>query len=395
MTEQTKMPGLEIEVDDVVTLSSSSTRHHASASASASTAASSSFPSSSTRRSTRTTGAPSGGGRRAGAGSRGMSNFNEMDRQIGRGSRNEDGRQGTEQNIWDKVLDKNGGYQGMLDPANSSEAGGGGGGGGGGERVEREDRAREETLDPGQVQQTGSEYIGGPQPTARRADSGREEEEEEDPNFGTTPRSDTYLSTTIDSSLYHSRLDSGSTSSQLGYCHSQASSLPVTTLDSSVRDMSLSLTSNSSSLTADNSQAGRYDRDSLQEEVEAASEEDEEPVGWIQQNRNLAEQALIGDRTVFTAVRSSDEYTPNARDSRSMSPITSSGGVARQLADPVWNTTPTPESARPSPPLQDSTSSLSPYVSIADGPLARLSTKQQVLDSRSVSRCPINLFDML
>ncbi|GAA5998903.1 hypothetical protein JCM5350_000552 [Sporobolomyces pararoseus] len=116
MTEQimSKMSGPEAEVDDVVVMeqdeASSSTRHHTSASSS--TAASSSFPSSSTRRSARTTGAPSGGSRRPGGGNRG--NFNEMERQTGRGSRNEDGRQGTEQNIWDKVLDKNGGYQGML-----------------------------------------------------------------------------------------------------------------------------------------------------------------------------------------------------------------------------------------------------------------------------------------
>jgi hypothetical protein len=47
-----------------------------------------------------------------------MSNFDreraEIERQSGRGNRNDDGRQGvTEQNVWDKVIDKNGGYQGM------------------------------------------------------------------------------------------------------------------------------------------------------------------------------------------------------------------------------------------------------------------------------------------
>jgi hypothetical protein len=85
----------------------------------------SSSTASSSRRPTRSSAA--GGSRRGpGAGSggghaRGMSNFdrerNEIERQSGRGgNRNEDGRQGNEQNIWDKVLDKNGGYQGMCEP---------------------------------------------------------------------------------------------------------------------------------------------------------------------------------------------------------------------------------------------------------------------------------------
>ncbi|GAA5899254.1 uncharacterized protein JCM6883_005159 [Sporobolomyces salmoneus] len=115
-SEQSMMPGLEGGEDEVVAMDQDDNVHSTKSNAPISTSHAS--PSSS-RRTTRTSAA--GGSRRGpgGGGSRGMSNFererNEIERQSGRGSRNDDSsRQGTEQNIWDKVLDKNGGYAGML-----------------------------------------------------------------------------------------------------------------------------------------------------------------------------------------------------------------------------------------------------------------------------------------
>ena len=266
-----------------------------------------------------------------------------------------------------------------VDPVYNREGGGREG------SVRREDRATlEEPLNGGTVQQGEWDHSSEHQTRVSVSDSGGEAEEndeEEDPTFESTLNS-TYLTSTIHSRLHHSGFDSGSTDSQPGYRNSQASSLPTTNSDFSIRDMSSRTASSSPSLLAEDSQTdGNYGSE-REDEVGRASEEDEEPASWV---RNLTEQALTGDRTLSATVSTENDQLHRSGNSGSVSPVAASGEVTLQIAGSASTTTSTQERSRPSPQNQDSASSLSPYVTVADGPLARLSAKQQVSDSRSVS----------
>ncbi|GAA6022642.1 hypothetical protein JCM11491_001148 [Sporobolomyces phaffii] len=366
--------------------------------------------SSSSRRSTRS--GTAGGGRRGpatgGGASRGMSNFererNEIERHGGaRGGgshRNEDARQGSEQNIWDKVLDKNGGYPGMhSEPHNGDQApredGPGTSEGGGfleGRASDGFEGVREVirgTCDAddawSDIDEPAISYVtsSDEEDDDRVDDDGTPSTERPHAQYSTAPFAPTgdlgYLTSVVDPSLYHSRLDSGSTTNEPRSRDSDSSSFATD--------------DNPSRATArTSSRLARLHGNVIFSEIASEPEaEESDPHGGNggeeeeedgrdgshrrERHRDMATQALNGNLGTSTDVERLNSWDGPAP----------ADAVAEQPSPSIPTSTPSTGSP---------TSSRDPFVSVANGPLAQLSANH-LQEPRAATRGARSFFSNL
>lgn len=260
-------------------------------------------------------------------------------------------------------------------------------GGAGGERGDR----------ASQVQESGAGESSSEEVWEDIRDEPTLSEEEED-EFGTTQGEIGRLGRSlnlIESRLHHSRLDSNSTNGGTRYRDSGASALTFDSDDirnlSQVRTSSR-LTRDSGNLATEDEGAEQVDEEDEPEDDSEVSGEEEENSGeegggegeWIQRNRTLAQQTLVGTQPTMAQPTSiNSQSPPSSHIASGHNSISASPQPCESLPSAR-----TPDTSDTSPPsiVSETTNSSPrpPFVSVATGPLAQLSPNLS-RDSRTVS----------